>query len=207
MNNRCLILLFIAAMIGFASCKNNDNVFKRVLPSSINVVNASADTLNIYLNGTRQNNNSSLFPGGQSFYLTVPSGMQNYQFKKAGNSAVLFSVPLTLIDSTFTSLYVYGGSVSQTFTTNDPLAFVQGHQDTTQVRFVNVSPDAGSLNVTVGSTISFTSQAFKSATAFALFNGGQQEVKIFLPGAATPRVDTLITFQPGSIYTLFSRKG
>src|ERR1700743_611236 len=98
MNNRCLILFFIAASMGLASCKNNDNVFPKKVTTQINVVNASADTLNIFLNGTRQNNNSSLFPGGQSFYLNVPAGMLNYQFKKAGASAVLFGVPLTLPD-------------------------------------------------------------------------------------------------------------
>ena len=147
----------IAVAIGLFSCKNNDNVFPKKVITQINVVNASADTLNFFLNGTRQNNTSSLFPTGQSFYLFVPPGLQNYQFKKQGATTVLFNVPVTLGDTAHTSLYIYGETTAQTFTSNDPLFFVTGHPDTTQIRFVNVSPDAGNINVTVGTTVSFTS--------------------------------------------------
>jgi hypothetical protein len=205
MINRYTILLFIAAIIGLVSCKNNDEVFPPKVSTFFNVVNASTDTLNFYLNGTRQNNGSSINPNAQSFYLTVPDGQQDYQFKKIGATTILFSVLLNLKDSANTSLYIYGGSASQTFTTNDVLLTYKAHPDTTQIRFVNVSPDAGSLNVTVGDTVSFNSQAFKSSTAFALTGGGKKEVKIFLAGAVTAKIDTNIVFLPGGIYTLYSK--
>jgi hypothetical protein len=205
MNTRTSILLFVFALSGLFSCKNNDEVFAPKVSAFINVVNASADTLNFYLNGTRQNNTSSLYPGGQSLYITVPDGEQNYQFKKAGGFNVLFNVPLNLQDSTNTSLYIYGESAGQAFTTNDALLSYTAHPDTTQIRFVNVSPDAGSLNVTVGDTLSFMSQAFKSSTAFALIGGGQKEVKITQVGAVSALKDTTIVFQPGGIYTLISK--
>jgi len=51
------ILLFVAGVIGLLSCKNNDNVVKPVAFAHLNFVNASTDTLNIYVNGSRQNNN------------------------------------------------------------------------------------------------------------------------------------------------------
>jgi len=205
MNNRFSVLFFVAGIIGLASCKNNDEVFAPVVSTYLNVVNASADTLNFYLNGTRQNNSSSLYPTGQSLYLTVPAGQQNYQFKKAGAFVNLFSVPLNLKDSTDYSLYVYGASASQTFTTTDVLLTYTAHPDTTQIRFVNISPDAGSLNVAIGDTLSFSSQAFKSSTPFGLTGGGLKEVKITQVGAVTPLKDTIITFQPGFTYTLFSK--
>jgi hypothetical protein len=204
MNTRNSILALLFALTGLYSCKNNDEVFPLKVSAFFNVVNASTDTLNIYLNGTRQNNASSLFPGGQSFYLPVPDGKQNYQFKKAGGFNVLFSVPLNLSDSSNTSLYIYGEAAGQAFTTNDVLLPDTLHPDTTQIRFVNVSPDAGSLNVTVGDTLSFMSQAFKSSTAFKEIGGGQKEVKVTQAGVATPLKDTTIVFQRGFIYTLFS---
>src|ERR1700730_19135848 len=105
MNIKCSFLLLIIVMIGLSSCKNNDNVFKTVTYTDLTVVNASADTLNFYLNGTRQNNSSSLYPTGNAAHLSLPSGLQNYQFKKAGSSAVLFSVPLNLAATTYYSLY------------------------------------------------------------------------------------------------------
>jgi len=205
MNTRNLILALLFTLTGLYSCKNNDEVFPLKVSAFFNVVNASTDTLNIYLNGTRQNNTSSLFPGGQSFYLTVPDGKQNYQFKKAGGFNVLFSAPLNLGDSTNTSLYIYGEAAGQAFTTNDVLLRDSLHLDTTQIRFVNISPDAGTLNVTVGDTLSFQSQAFKSSTAFIEIGGGLKEVKITQVGATVPLKDTTMVFQQGFIYTLFSK--
>jgi len=204
-NTAYLILFFIVLIIGIASCKNNDEVFVTYGPAHINVVNAGTDTLNFYLNGTRQNNASSIYPGGQSLYLPVPDGQQNYEVKKIGTANFLFSVPLTTADSSNTSLYVYGETANQTFITHDTLVYYKLHLDTTQIRFVNVSPDAGNLTVTVGDTVHFASQAFKASTIFAPTGGGKKEVKIFQAGAATPLKDTSIVFQPGGVYTLFSK--
>src|ERR1700759_3159597 len=99
------ILLFFAVVLLAESCKNNDEVFPTVHYCALNIVNASADTLNFYLNGTRQNNSSSIFPVGQSYYLPIPSGSENLQFKKAGTSGILFSFPAKL-DTVNYSLYL-----------------------------------------------------------------------------------------------------
>jgi hypothetical protein len=205
MVNKRSVLLFMGIALGLASCKNNDNVFPKVESTFLMTVNASADSLNMYLNGTRQNNGSTIFPVGSFGYLAEPSGQQNYQFKKAGQFNYLFSLPLNLKDSVNYSLYIYGTSASQTFTATDVLIPNSTSPDTTQIRFVNASPDAGNLSVTVGDTLSFTNQAFKSVTSFKQTGGGQKEVKIFQVGAATPKVDTLIVFEPGAIYTIFSK--
>jgi len=53
-----------------------------VQTTGLNVTNASTDTLNYYLNGTRVNNASSIYPLGSSGYIGVAVGQQNYQFKK-----------------------------------------------------------------------------------------------------------------------------
>jgi hypothetical protein len=205
MNIKCLVLPgFIVAIIGLASCKNNDEVFKPVVSTYLNIVNASADTLNFYLNGTRQNNGSSFYPGSQSFYLVVPAGQQNYQFKKAGNPFVLFSVPLTLKDSVNNSLYIAGESPDKTFSTLDSL-FIDTVANTTQVRFANASPDAGNLSVKVGDTVNFKARSFKTSSVFLPTGSGLKRVQIYLEGAAVPRVDTTIAFNPGRIYTLFSK--
>jgi hypothetical protein len=205
MNKGLYILLLFAGMLTIEACKNNDNVFPTVLPSSLNVVNASADTLNFYLNGTRQNNGSSLFPDGQSFYLAIPAGSQNIQFKKNGAFNILFSYPMKLQDSTNNSLYVTGESASGAFNTVDFL-------DTTgtqtgvnfKLRFVNASPDAGALDVTVDSG-AYKAVAFKTTSSFLLYGSGTKEVKVFHTGSLTAIIDTPIIFQPGHLYTLFSK--
>ena len=206
MKNRCLILVFIAAITGLYSCKNNDEVLKKVVSTSINVVNASADTLNFFANGTRINNTSPIYPASFSYYLHALAGQQNYEIKKNNNPNVLFSLPLNLTDSVFYSLYVYGESAAKTFMTNDSPLLVPTGADTSLVRFVNASPDAGTLNVMVGDTVAFNASTFKSSSVFLpVGSSGLKEVRIYLAGSSTAKIDTTMNIQPNSTYTIFSK--
>jgi hypothetical protein len=207
MKNRYLILFFIAAIAGLYSCKNNDEVLKKVVATSINVVNASADTLNFYANGTRLNNTSGIYPASFSYYLHTLAGQQNYEFKKSNNPALLFGLPLNLTDSVYYSLYVYGESASKTFMTNDSPLLVPNGPDTSLVRFVNASPDAGVLNVVVGGdTVVFNNCAFKSSSAFlTVGSSGLKEVRIYLAGSSTATIDTTLAIEPDYTYTIFSK--
>ena len=197
-------VLFLAAVIiaAFSACKNNDNVFPKPISAFVNIVNASADTLNAYLNGTRQNNNSSLIPLSQSFYLAFPQGSPNLQFKKAGAFNVLYNVPLNLKDSLTYSLYLTGETAATTFSTIDTLLVDSG---ATRIRFVNASPDAGMLNVTIGDTLYYPNKVFKSSSVFYNIGSGQKVIKVYLPGSTTPKLDTTITVQKNSVYTLFTK--
>jgi hypothetical protein len=204
MIKRLYIVYFFAAVLAVESCKNNDSVYKTVLYAGMNVVNASTDTLNFYLNGTRQNNSSSLYPGSQSYYLPIPQGVQNFQFKKAGTFNILFSVPLTLKDSISYSLYVTGETADKSFSTIDSL-YTDTVTNSTQIRFVNASPDAGNLDAYVGDTLNYKKRAFQSSSVFLATGSGIKEVKVYQTGLTTPIIDTPITFQTGDIYTIFTR--
>jgi hypothetical protein len=208
MNIRCSIFLFVAVLTVMASCKNNDEVFRKVVTTGLNIVNASADTLNFYLNGTRLNSTSSLFPLGQTYYLPVASGSQNFSFKKAGSPNTLFNLPLTLQDSVNNSVYVTGETAAGTFHTVDFLDItgIDSGKIACKIRFVNASPDAGNLNVTIGDTVSFSSVFFKTTEAFQLTGPtSKKEVKVYLPGVTKAKVDTLITVQAGYMYTVYSK--
>ena len=198
-------MFFMIVIVGMISCKNNDEVFTKAVSSAMNVVNASGDTLNFYLNGTRQNNSSSLYPGNQSFYLVVPAGADNFQFKKAGDFNVLFSVPLTLKDSVNNTLYVSGEAATKTFHTVDFLDTTNIiNLPQTRIRFVNASSDAGALNAFVDSA-SYSAVPFQTTSDFTLMGDGPKEIKIYQATSNTLLKDTTITFQPAHIYTLFSR--
>jgi hypothetical protein len=201
------IILFFATILFAESCKNNDNVLPTIVYSWLNVVNASPDTLNFYLNGTRQNNGSDLFPVSQSLYDSIPDGSQNIQFKKAGTFNVLFSVPLKLKDSTNYSLYVTSGAASGAFTSIDSLYADSSFKvsELTKIRFANASPNAGNLDVYVGDTLNFKSRAFKTSSVFLLTGAGTKTVKIYQSGTTTALVDTNIVFNPAYIYTLYSK--
>jgi hypothetical protein len=205
MNTRFTILLFIVALAGLVSCKNNDNVFPKTVTTGLNIINASSDALNFYINGTRQNN-FTLTSGGQSFYLPVPAGAQNYQFKKNGSVDVLFSVPLTLKDSVNNSLYITEETTASSFNTVDLLDTTGiNSKPKAKIRFVNASPDAGDLNVTVGNNVSFSAITFKQAAAFTLIDTGLMAMKVKRVGSDVVSIDTSMTLAAGHMYTLFSK--
>lgn len=205
MANRCLIVLFLLlGMLGMETCKNNDEVFPAKVSSFLNVVNATGDTLNFYLDGTRKNNTSSIYPGGQSYYATVQAGQYSFGIKKAGDYQLLASMPVTLQDSVDYTVYVAGASGGQSFYSTDAL-IADTAANTTEIRFVNATPDAGSLDFHAGDTASYKSAAFKGQSQFLVTGYGTKEVKIYQSGAPTPLVDTSLTFQQGYIYTVFSR--
>lgn len=207
--------MFFVVVTGLFSCKDKD------LPPVVNpttpltVVNATGDTINYYLNGTRQNNLSNLFPGGSTGYLNISTGTQNYQFKKAGSANVLFSAPFTLDTANYYSMFVGGESADKAFLTVDSLtdAATILSADTTftiaMLRFVNASPDAGAVDVTFSKSdtlqATITNKNFKYAGPFSRLKIAANHVRVYLTGTATPKIDTTLTFLQGNIYTLFTK--
>jgi hypothetical protein len=217
MNIRLFSFLFFAVIIGFESCKDKDLPPATPLPAYLNVVNATTDTIKFYINGTRQNNLSDLFVGGSTSYLSVISGTQNYKFSDAvGNFATLFSTTYDLLDSVNYSLFVAGATPDKAFLIADPLlsAYDILLADTTDtlntqstIRFVNASPDAGLLHVTVGAgdTVNINNAAFKYTGPYMLFTSGLKEVKVFQAGSSIAKIDTMITFPALARITLFTK--
>ena len=215
LNCRNLLPLIILC-IAVVSCKNNDNVIPVTQATSLTIINASADTLNYYLNGTRQNNTSALFPTGVLINQSVPAGMENYQFKKYGTANVLFSKVLTLkynSNASVTvsnSLYIYGESSTQNFTLlNDTLVTNTGTNVAT-IRFTNASPDAGAITASIGiansaNTISFNNIAFTKTTSFSAISSGLNELKVYVANNPTPKIDTTLNIQPNSVNTIFTK--
>jgi hypothetical protein len=214
MNVRLLVLLFFVVITGMLSCKDKDLPTPPGATTALNVVNATADTIKYYINGTRQNNTSPIFVGGATGYLSVLAGTQNYKFSKSNRGfPVLFTTTFDLDTLTNYSIFVCGETADKTFKTIDPLEQADtllAHDKTLKssvIRFVNCSPDAGPLNVTVGvgDTVNVNSAPFEYVGNYTLFTGGVKHVKVYQGGSSTPKIDTIITFNTTSIYTLFTK--
>lgn len=208
------LFLLIIGFFVLSSCKNKDYPLPTPLVTALTVVNATPDTINFFVNNTRQNNLSNLYSGGATGYLPVIVGTQNYEFKKAGGPNVLFTDQFTLDTSTYYSLFVGAGSAADAFLTVDNLANADtllAHDatfTTAAVRFVNASPSVGMLDVTEdkGDTLNIKNSAFKYVSRYVLLKGGTtKELKVFLSGSTTPKIDTLLVLQSGLIYTIFTK--
>ena len=209
MNIRLLALLSIVLVMGLSSCKKNNDapVIKPI--DSLSIVNASADTINFYLNGTRLNA-SNILPTGATAYYQISSGDQVYQVKKPFNSATnavqtLFSIPLTLEPHHYYSLFIAGETASQTFITPDVL-MEDDSTGTCLVRFVNASPDAGNLDFVVNGT-KIPNQAFKTASSFVLVAASDTlvPISVYHAGSATPIISGTYNLTTGTSFTFFSK--
>ncbi len=211
MKNIPILFCFIISILWcLTSCKNNNDVLPTAHYSYLNVINATPDTLNFYANGTRINNNSNLFPSGASGYYTVTtlglSSPENYQFKRPATTSVLLNVPLSLDSNYFYSLFVGGLATNQTFSTKDAVyTFSAGNQDTSAVRFVNASPNAGNLDVYINDTLRFSNCAFKSISNFAPAIAGLKTITVCKSGSTTPVFSGQFTLSVSTQYTFFSQ--
>jgi len=74
------------------------------------------------------------------------------------------------------------------------------------VRFVNASPDAGSLDFAVGPSVKFSSHDFKSASGFRLVDTSSlMPIMLFQSGSSTPIISGHYALFPGKSYTFYSK--
>ena len=169
-------------------------------PALMNVINADADTINTFQNGTRFNNLSSFYPGGSLGYLTVLAGTHQYQIKKAGTPNVLLDIPLTLTANRAYSFFIAGNSPDRVFLTND--VFLASND--VEIRFVNASPGLA-FDIKIADNFNFSNVAFKAATGFVKMTAGDNNYSVYQAGNPDPIATGKVTLVAGRVYTLFAK--
>lgn len=201
---------FAVLILGLISCVKNDPAVV-VNPSvSVNVINASEEVVNFYLNGTRQNNITGIFPLGASGYASIPRGNQLLAFRKQFNTTrftdadTLFTLPLRL-DSVGPgvrySVFLAGTSRATAFTLLDTL---QTDDNNARLRFVSASASVAGLRVFLNDTLRFTSSKFKEVSTFKPVGNGQKIIKICPATSNDVLYTSTVTLNVGSNNTLFS---
>lgn len=215
MKVRLLALFAIALITGISACKKNNDAPTVIPQVGLNVVNASADTFNVYLNGSRLNSTSTILPGYSTGYYSVPGGQQSFQIKKpfdmaASTIQTLFSITLPADTNINHSLFVTDETAGDAFVTVDNF-----YSDTTSstcfIRFVNSSPGSGGLDMSCGSATLFSNILFKSAGNFTLVNtvdgaslSGLTPIKIFTTGSTTPLLIDSVGLSANAHYTIYT---
>ena len=209
-------MLAIAFIIGFSACKKTYNDAPTVVPQvGLNVINASVDTFNVYLNGSRLNSTSTILPGYSTGYYHVPKGQQSYQIKKPFNIVnntiqTLFSITVPADANINHTLFVTDETANDAFVTVDNFQ-ADTVSKTCLVRFVNSSSGAGGLDMSYADTTRFSNILFKKLGDFTLLstvNGasasGLIPLKIFNNGSATPLLIDSVNFSANSSYTIYT---
>jgi hypothetical protein len=200
-----------ASLLMLASCVKNDPAVQINESVNVNVINASEEVLNYYLNGTRQNGVTGIFPLGANGYTAIPGGDQSLAFRKQFNTSqftnadTLFTLPVRL-DTVGPnvrnySIFTAGTTRSTAFTILDTLV---SDDKNAKLRFVAASPAVTGIRVYLNDTLRFTSSAFKSVSTFNPVGTGQKIIKIRPANSDNVLYTSTITLDKGTNSTLFS---
>lgn len=185
---------------------NNDNYVDQPI-ALVSVINASPDVqpVNFFLDQNRANNQPISYGRGID-YINAFSGKRIATFSLAGSSQKVKSDTINLTAKKFYSIYL-----ANVASTPDIVLFVDSltrpDAGKATIRLVNVSPDAGAIDLAIKSstTTLASDNAYKTASPFIPVQGNSTyTLEVRKAGTATVLV-TLndVKVDSGSVYTVW----
>lgn len=203
--------LCAAGLYLLAACVKNDPAPVKNANVSVDVVNATDNILNFYVDGTRQSIITGVNPLASNGYTPIPYGTHTFSFKNQfdknnfSNADTLFTLPVKL-DSGSTndrySIFVGGFIRSQAFMVKDNIT---ADSKNAKVRFVTASPNMPAFRIYFNDTLVYTSSAFKAVQAYTTVTPSIKKVNIRPVSTNNILYTTNITVSAGRSYTLFTQ--
>ncbi|WP_113660565.1 DUF4397 domain-containing protein [Pedobacter nanyangensis] len=195
--------------LGFLSCSKLDRDYEPVQVSGLNVIQASPTTelLDVYVDNSRATATDFEF-GNKIGYLSAYAGNRIFNVTKKGSATSLKSITHNLKPQVGYSLFVANTLANiELLMLEDDLA--KPATGKAKVRFVNLSPDGGSLSLNVGgaATDLVTNKAFKEFSAFEAVDA-TQSVTLNIKNATSGAIEATIAdakFEDGKIYTIYAK--
>jgi len=161
------LLALIITITSALSCKKVTSIDTDAI-SSVNVVNAINGA-----GGVRLNFNREVIALNSFQIQAIYAGSGHIKAYDAVSGVVYYNQPQTTVNGGLYSLYLTGtASTPEGVWVKDSIKTYGTENTTTTVRVVNLSPNAGSVNVTLASapgTNVFSNVAYKTITAFQDF--------------------------------------
>ena len=195
--------------LGFLSCSKLDRDYEPIQVSGLNIIQASPtlDLLDVYVDNTRATASDFEF-GNKIGYLSAYSGNRAFNVTKKGNSTSLKSLTHNLKPQVGYSLFVANTLANiELLILEDDLA--KPATGKAKIRFVNLSPDGGSLSLNVGgaATDLATNKAFKEFSTFEAVDA-TQSVTLNIKNATSGAIEATIPgvkLEDGKIYTVYAK--
>lgn len=198
---------FLGTAVLFSACKN-DMEYNGPEVAAMAVVNAypNTNTLDFFVGGQKVNNTGLAF-GQKLGYFQAYEGPKSIDVSYTGTATSLFNKSVNLKPSIYHSLYIVG-STPQTLDylviEDDPTA---PPANKAKIRFINLSPDAGALNLElVGDTTKFEDRAYKAYTMFKPVDAKKTNfvLRDKSSNAIKASLDT-VTLTTGKTYTIWAK--
>lgn len=195
--------------LGFLSCSKLDRDYEPIQVSGLNIIQASPtlDLLDVYVDNTRATASDFEF-GNKIGYLSAYSGNRAFNVTKKGNSTSLKSLTYNLKPQLGYSLFVANtlANIELLMLEDDLTKPATGKA---KIRFVNLSPDGGSLSLNVGgaATDLATNKAFKEFSTFEAVDA-TQSVTLNIKNATSGAIEATIPgvkLEDGKIYTVYAK--
>jgi hypothetical protein len=196
-----LILICLATLI---SCKKSTDENPEV--ANFSVVNASPtlSTYDVYL-GDLKISTAALPFGGSIKYGQSLAGNQSIKFTTAGRSESLLTKSISLIQNAFQTYYLIDkpGSLDGLLVADDLSAT---STDKAFIRFINLSPDAPALDLSITNGNSLiTNKAYKATSGFITITAGTYSFDLKDSGGAVKTTVSDNVLVAGAHYTIISR--
>ena len=198
-----------AIALTITACSDDKNDLPAPSEAALTVVHASPGSpeLTLKINGTKANARALTF--GTAFpYSAIIANTYEFSITKKDSSRVMVKSNLELKANKYYSLYIADIPTKPVFVlTEDNLTAPAA--DKANVRFVNLSPDAGALDlgITGVATNVFTKTAFKESTAFTGVTPGAEltfEIKENTKTEVIAKVEK-VKIEKGKIYTIWAK--
>jgi hypothetical protein len=205
------IVTAVALSLGLASCsKFDDSNYDPIEVSGLNVIHASPTTelLDVYVDNSKANNATDFEFGDKIGYLSAFSGNRRINVFKKNSTTSLKSLDYNLEPQLGYSLFVVNKLEDiELLMLKDNLTKPAAGKAT--IRFINLSPDAGSLslNVNAAATDLVANKAFKEYSDFITIDAAEG-VNFDVKNATTGAVETSVTnvkIEDGKIYTIYAK--
>lgn len=196
--------------LGFLSCSKLDGKYEPIQVSGLNIIQASPTTelLDVYVDDRRANQNVDFEYGNKIGYLSAYSGNRVFNVTKKGNATSLKSLTHNLKPQVGYSLFVANTLANiELLILEDDLA--KPATGKAKIRFVNLSPDGGSLSLNVGgaATDLATNKAFKEFSTFEAVDA-TQSVTLNIKNTTSGAIEATIPgvkLEDGKIYTVYAK--
>ena len=196
----------VALTISLSSCLNNNDTDTVVVPVAyVSVYNASPDSPGLdVLVDNKQINSRPLEYSNYTGYLQFYTGNRNLKFNSFNASNVLVDTTVTFQANKAYSVFVIDNTAEADALIVEDSAATPAATNSL-IRFVNLSPDAASVELTTDSESLFPSKAFKQITAFKEITAQSYTLQAKKDDHSVIVTAPGIVLQPGRAYTIIAR--
>ena len=203
--NSLLLLLPVLAFIG---CNTDDDYYYYYPDPNVSlgmIANASPDSgdLFFYADANSINSTALNYPNAAGYY-NFYLGDRTFSIQDASGNE-LATVDKTLEAGTFFSVFAVNTFANIELVVYDDVLEYPSTADKSMVRFINLSPDAPAIGVSLQENELASGIEFKQATDFIEIDSGTHTLTFTNPDGEVLYTYADVNFTPKSIYTIYTK--